>query len=440
MLISRATSEQRTWGVAAMAERKKPESKTLTDTRVARLKATGKLYRVWDDKVPGFHVQVTPAGDKSYRVQFQRKSGDKVAVPIGKTSVWSEEAARKKAEELRMDHDKGLDVRAKRKEELNASDLQALVARWRLDPTGKLKLKERTRASYESVLKNNILPSLGNRLVKDINRKDVRDFHAKVSQEHKTTANRAVAVLSNLLNFAQAIDWRDEGAANPCHEPPKNPEKTKDRILERAELAALDTALSALEKAETLGSAAADLIRFLVLSGLRTSEAMGLKFTDVSLDGGVMRFEEHKTAGKAGVKKLPLNSHLVTLIQRRAASQISAYLFPGWVENKPMVGLAKMWARVITEAKLKNVSPHDLRRTFYTTVVKLTMSFDVADILTGHSLPKIRATYGIAPEESPVVVNASQDAADWIVAAMAGKKVKAGVKVTKEEKGKKGTA
>jgi integrase len=333
-----------------------------------------------------------------------------------------------------------VDVRARRKDELNASDLLALVEKWRLDPTGKLNLKQKTQASYESILKNNLLPELGNRLVKDINRKDVREFHAKVSKDHKTTANRAVAVLSNLLNFAQAIDWREEGAANPCHEPPKNPERAKDRVLDPAELEALESAVSSLEKAEDLNPAAADLFRFLVLSGLRTGEAMGLKFVDVNLDAGIMRFEDHKTAGKAGTKKLPLNSHLKVIIRRRAATQISPYVFPGWVENKPMVGLAKMWARLLAEAKIQTASPHDLRRTFYTAVVKLTMSFDVADILTGHSLPKIRATYGIAPEESPVVAQASQDAADWIAAAMAGKSVKPGVKVAKDEKGQAGTA
>ena len=47
-------------------------------------------------------------------------------------------------------------------------------------------------------------------------------------------------------------------------------------------------------------------------------------------------------------------------------------------------------------------SPHDLRRTFYTTVVKLTLSHDIADILTGHSLGTIRDTYSIDPHESPI--------------------------------------
>ena len=70
--------------------------------------------------------------------------------------------------------------------------------------------------------------------------------------------------------------------------------------------------------------------------------------------------------------------------------------------------------------------------------IMLPMSFDVADILTGHKLPDIRRVYGIDPQESHIVIQANQDAANWIAAAMAGEKVKPGVKVA--QKAKAGTA
>ena len=49
----------------------------LTDTRVKGFKTTGKLYRVWDSHVPGFLLQVTPNGSKSFGVCFQRNNGQK---------------------------------------------------------------------------------------------------------------------------------------------------------------------------------------------------------------------------------------------------------------------------------------------------------------------------------------------------------------------------
>jgi len=61
------------------------------------------------------------------------------------------------------------------------------------------------------------------------------------------------------------------------------------------------------------------------------------------------------------------------------------------------------------------------------------------DALLGHSLGKIRDTY-VHLGSQGIMAIASQETADWIAAAMAGAKVKAGVKVAKAEKDQAGTA
>jgi hypothetical protein len=59
--------------------------------------------------------------------------------------------------------------------------------------------------------------------------------------------------------------------------------------------------------------------------------------------------------------------------------------------------------------------------------------------LLGQSLGKIRDTYVHLGTEG-IMATASQETADWIAAAMAGQKVKPGVKVAKLEKTEAGTA
>ena len=56
----------------------------------------------------------------------------------------------------------------------------------------------------------------------------------------------------------------------------------------------------------------------------------------------------------------------------------------------------------------------------------------IGDPHLGHSLGKIRDTYVHLGSEGSMAT-ASQETADWVAAAMAGKKVKPGVKVAKEE-------
>ena len=59
-----------------------------------------------------------------------------------------------------------------------------------------------------------------------------------------------------------------------------------------------------------------------------------------------------------------------------------------------IVGVTKMWDRVLTEANLAGVTPHDLRRTFMTTCCELGHPLAIADTLLGHSLGKIRDKSG----------------------------------------------
>lgn len=487
----------------------------LTDTKVKAAQPEGTVVRIWDTKVSGFHLRITPAGSKSFCVTFQRPDGKKVNVTLGSAEAWPVDdpkaikgdprlldangdpkiGARTWAERLRTQHDQGKDVRVTVKAVRASQDLRALVKIWREDY--RPSLKPTTQISYDSLLKDKgegkgkakprvgpILSILGARQVKDLSYADVKELHRKVRQGrhvakvkgadpvaktlhhkdsqggHITNANRAVAVLSRLMSIAEQEGWRPQGT-NPCTHFKKSTEKPRSRVLGFAEYRALEQALVVMESAsaevkssagkervkpaipaasvkkekppECLQPQVADLIRFLALSGLRKSEALGLRFQDVDLERGVMRFEEHKTSVKSGTKVLPLNSHLRAIIHRRAAQRLGPFVFPGWKSNGPIVGLAKMWIRVAEVAGLQAVTPHDLRRTFMSTSMELGYPAAIGDALLGHSLGKIRDTY-IHLGSQGIMAMASQEVADWTAAAMAGEGVKPGVKVAKVAK------
>jgi hypothetical protein len=461
----------------------------LTDTKVKAAKPEDTVVRIWDTKVSGFHLRITPAGAKSFCVTFQRPDGKKVNVTLGSAEAWPVDdpkpikgapplldangdpkiGARTWAERLRTQHDQGKDVRVTVKAERASQDLRALVKIWREDY--RPSLKPTTQISYDSLLKDKgegkgkakprvgpILSILGARQVKDLSYADVKALHRKVRQGgHVTNANRAVAVLSRLMSIAEKEGWRPKGT-NPCTHFEKPTEKPRSRVLSPVEYHSLEQALTAMESAsiemksealkrkaaqsppiaegkrekspDCLDPQAADLIRFLALSGLRKSEALGLRFQDVDLERGIMRFEEHKTSVQAGTKVLPLNSHLRAIIQRRAAQRLGPYVFPGWKSNGPIVGFAKMWIRVAEVAGLEDVTPHDLRRTFMSTSMELGYPSAIGDALLGHSLGKIHDTYVHLGSEG-IMATASQEVADWTAAAMAGAEVKPGVKVAK---------
>jgi integrase len=430
----------------------KPKARTrasikLSQSAVEKLKPEEKVTRVWDSTVPGFHVRICPGkkGKKVYCVSFQRPDGKKVNVTIGVCSAWEFDKAKEKAQELRKMHEGGKDPRAHVMAERKAGDLAALVEVWR--ENYKPKLKPRSRVSYESLIKTVILPALGTRTVKDLTYADVSKLHAKESKEHKTNANRSIAVLSRLFSIAEKEGWRPKGS-NPCGDVEKNSETPRSRVFTAAELSRLEVSMRTLVQQEKLDASARDLVLFLACSGLRTSEAKGLCWKDVDIEANTMRFEDHKTSEDVGVKVLPLNTHLKEILKRRQVDNDSAYVWPTLrlepsepeeddtpKEDAPLVGLAKMWKRICEAegAKLEDVTPHDLRRTFMTTCTELGNPTAIGDTLLGHSLGKIQDTYvNLSPDG--ILAIASQQTSDWIAAGLAGANPKLGKKVKASKK------
>jgi integrase len=397
----------------------------LTDTRVKNLNATGKLSRVWDSHVPGFHVQITPQGAKSFRVCFQRPNGQKASVTIGTFGAWTVDTAREKARELRKIHESGRDVKATLKAERSAVNMVSLAKAWREDYAPRL--KPSTRKSYESLLNSAILPAIGTRLVKDLTYEDVKVLYRKVQRKTPIHANRMAAVLSKLFNIAEREGWRPDGS-NPCRKLEKGREKPRNLVYNAGHLKALEAGLKCLVSKGELDGAIADLIRFIALSGLRRGEAVGLTWKDVDLDAGVMSFTEHKT-DQDGTKHLPLNTHLREIIRRRSEDRICKFVFPGRLMDRPFNGFGKIWERIREVSGLQGFNPHDLRHTFLTTCVELGNAVAIGDTLLGHSLGRIRDTY-LTLRPDGVMAQASQQTADWIAAAMSGANPKLGEKIS----------
>lgn len=289
--------------------------------------------------------------------------------------------------------------------------------------------------------------------MKDLEHDDVETMYFEESKDHETNANRAVAVLSRLFSIAEKLKWRPK-YSNPCKGLEKNTEEARDRVFFAPELARLEASMCALVNQEKLDPSSADLVRFLALSGLRTGEAKGLRWKDVDLEANTMTFKEHKTSKKKGTKKLPLNTHLKEILRRRKIDNKSAYVWPSLKleesdpekakkpkVDSPIVGLAKMWARICEpeEVDLVDVTPHDLRRTFMTTCTELGNPTSIGDTLLGHSLGKIQDTYvNLSPDG--ILAIASQKTADWIAAALRGENPKLGRKVKVAKKTKKEVA
>ena len=414
----------------------------LTESRVLKAQAEEKVYMLWDSVVPGFHLRVYPTGVKSYAVRFQRHNGSKVVATIGSVSVHTLDDAREQARKLREMHDQGKDARAFVQGERKAKTVSDLVNRWK-EEKYRGKLKPSSQRSYDSIIAVHILPAIGTRLVRDLTHQDISDLYEKVRETHPVGANRMITVLSRLFNIAELLPGFRSPGTNPCLRFPKGAELSSDRVLNAIELARLEKGMTALEAKGKLDTIAADLLRFLACSGLRTGEALNLAWTDIDLDANTMTIRDHKTSKKNGPKKLPLNPALLKILGRRSTTRLGVKLvFPGLerLDKKtgkkvigPIGGLRKMWLRVAEECALEDVTPHDLRRTFMTASVELGYPPAIGKTLLGQSIDKITDIY-VRLSMDGILRQASDATSSWISAAMSGKPVKSGKKVGKAKK------
>jgi integrase len=171
-----------------------------------------------------------------------------------------------------------------RKADMLFSDL---VSRWRaaVVPT----LRSATATHYQYALSSYVVPRFGQREIESITRFDVELFLAEKAKAYsRNTLHSMRVALSRVLTWAVQGGWLDK---NPCSgvQLPQAPSKVQRIILTSEQVKAL---------ASKLEEPYSTLVLFLAATGLRISEAVGVKAED--FDGNVLRLRHRFYQGNGG--------------------------------------------------------------------------------------------------------------------------------------------
>ena len=149
------------------------------------------------------------------------------------------------------------------------------------------KRRASTAREYGRLLEKVILPILGKRRIIDVARLDIARFHHDLSAT-PYQANRALALLRKLFNWAEQYGYRPDGT-NPCRHVEMYRERKRERFLSEAELARLGDVLATAEREgpETLFTIAA--VRLLMFTGARLGEILGLSYVCLWLPADIRR-------------------------------------------------------------------------------------------------------------------------------------------------------
>jgi integrase len=398
---------------------------------------------VWDDSLAGFGLRVKPSGVASFMLQFRNAEGVSRRITLGKAGVLALEEARKLAREKLAEVAKGFDPSADRQSARTAPTV-AGVCEWYLlsSKAGRLlgrhgrPIKASTLEMDASRIRAHVLPLLGSRKVTGLRPDDIRDFVSAVksgrtakSREGRggeTTggdgaAARSVGMLRTI--FAHAMREhpdRKHFRINPCDGVKRPADGKQRRFLSLAELSVLGAALR--EEAESATGAAA--IRFLLMTGLRRTEALGLRWQWVDGKSRCIRFEDTKS----GAQVRPIGAAAVKLLDSRRGRDDSQWVFASERGDGHFVGLPKVLERVCARESLDGVSTHVLRHTFAAVAAEMGFSELTIAGLLGHTLPSVTARYAHIPDRALVL--AADAVAASIAAALDGDNLRADAVLT----------
>ena len=304
------------------------------------------------DELPGFGVRVFPSGAKSFVVWYRTDSGRKRLHTVGKYGALTLQQGRDLARRTLLQAKTGADPMGARQNARRGETVRELAAMY-LERHAKKRKK--SWKDDERRVDRYVLPALGSRKVADVKRSDVAKLHTTIGDAKPYEANRVLALVRVMFNKAAEWGMIEEGAPNPAARVQPYKEKSRDRWVRPEELPKLVEAIEA-EPNPYIQAA----FRLYLLTGLRRSELLGLRWKDIDFDRQELRIEDTK-AGRSHV--VPLSAPAVEVLRSLPKMLGNPYVLPGHIRGKPLVNVSKPWQRIRKRAGLEDVRLHDLRRT-----------------------------------------------------------------------------
>ncbi len=341
----------------------------------------------FDAKARGLGLRISYGGRKSFFAMYSNVAGKRQRVSLGEYGRLEDgrlslAAARKLAVarlgEVAKDRDPAAEARAARQ----VPTVRALATDWL---AMQRKRGRKSADKQQELLDRDVLPTLGDRKVRDLTRADIKSIMDKITRRRAPVlANRVHEVVRSMLNFG--IEEETYGVENNAADrlgKHRNPEQGRDRWLTKEELGAY---WNALDDEPQTGPAAA--LRLCLLTAQRQQNVLGMRLDQLALDDRLWIIPA-RTTKTSKPYKVPLSAAAVGVIEARIAAiqDGEKHLFPkrGGGAAAGHTFIIKPHRAACKRAGLEDYRPHDHRHTFATHCEQMGISRLIWDGIMGHT-------------------------------------------------------
>jgi integrase len=356
-------------------------ARRLTDIAIQNLKPGPVRYEVPDPGAQGLRVVVQPSGRKSFAIRYRFQGQTrKLTLPAGISLAMARKLAADALHTLAQGHDPGETRKAQRAKAILArADTVENICESFL----RRKAKDlRSAGQLQHAYKRLVYPVLGDRPVNEVTRSQINKWLDNI--EDKTGLRSAELALQCLR---RAFDWhaiQTDSFLSPIVRGMaryKISEHQRTRFLD-------DNEIREVWRASEGGNTFDALVRFLLLTGARRSEAAGIAWAEIT--GNVWRLPAARNKGKVDLLR-PLSKAALALLHAQPRILGSDLIFT--VTGKHPIQFSRGKKDFDRRCAVKDWQLHDTRRTVRTLLARCNIPVDVAERCLGHTLAPLRRTY-----------------------------------------------
>jgi integrase len=397
-----------------MPRPKRPALKRrLTELGIRKLKPKAAPYLIWDALQHHLAIRVTPSGARAWKCVYSFH-GRPRWLHLGDAGAIGLADARTLAAEAMLAVARGQDPAAERKAQRGAGTFAELASRY-VEEHAKRENKSWQQA--DALVRRYALPHWGKLQAASISRADVKAMMRRI--EAPILANQTLASVSAVFTWAVREEILP---ANPCKLVARNAVHSRERVLSDSEVPLFWSAF------DDAGLVASSALKTILLTGQRPGAEVACMRREHLADGWwTLPGAPVPALGWPGTKngqghRVWLAAPVQGIIEELSDGATTGFVFAG----ARGAALQSAMRAICRKLNVERATPHDLRRTFSTTVTGLGFGRDALNRVTNHREGGIASVYdrhAYADENKKVMETVASRIMSLVVEGQPGAKV-----------------